>query len=303
MMPQRLERYPDAPLPRTLPVAVAQPPLLRNAFSVDVEDYFQVGAFENAIDRRDWDRLQPRVAVNTRRLLALCDRHGVRGTFFVLGWVAERWPSLVREIHQAGHELATHGQDHRRVTTLTREQFRADVRRSKATIEQLVGTAVIGYRAPSYSIVRATLWAMDVLVEEGFRYDSSIFPIHHDHYGIPDFPRHPAPLRGTNGTTLYEFPISTVRVAGINLPFVGGGYLRHFPLAFVRWGMHRLNDGERRPAMLYVHPWELDPGQPRQAVGLLTRIRHYRNLDSCAARLAALFGEFRFTTVREVLGL
>jgi polysaccharide deacetylase family protein (PEP-CTERM system associated) len=274
-----------------------------NAFSVDVEDYFQVGAFEKAIPRDAWDRLEPRVERNTRRLLDLCSRHEVTGTFFVLGWVAERWPQLVRDIRAAGHELGTHGQDHRRVTTLTPREFREDVRRSKRTIEDAAGVEVIGYRAPSYSIVRETLWAMDVLAEEGFRYDSSIFPIHHDRYGIPDFPRFPRPVRGHNGTALHEFPISTVRLAGINLPFVGGGYLRHFPLSFIRWGMRRLNDVERRPAILYVHPWEIDPEQPRQDVRLLTRLRHYRNLERTEERLARLFSEYSFTTIREVLGL
>lgn len=273
-----------------------------NAFSVDVEDYFQVGAFEKACPRERWGQFEPRVERNTRRLLDLCAKHGVRGTFFTLGWVAERWPDLVRDILAAGHELGTHGQDHRRVTTMTPAEFREDVRRSKRTIEEVAGAEVIGYRAPSYSIVRETLWAMDVLLEEGFRYDSSIFPIHHDRYGIPDFPRFPRPVRGANGCLL-EFPISTVRLAGINLPFVGGGYLRHFPLGFIRWGMRRLNGFERRPAIVYIHPWEIDPDQPVQPVRWLTRLRHYRNLGRTEERLARLFSEHHFTSCREVLGL
>jgi polysaccharide deacetylase family protein (PEP-CTERM system associated) len=274
-----------------------------NAFSVDVEDYFQVGAFERFVSRQEWNRLEPRVERNTRRLLELCAKHEVKGTFFVLGWVAERWPELVRDIQSAGHELGTHGQDHRRVTTLNPRQFREDVRRSKATIEDVAGAEVIGYRAPNYSIVRETLWAMDVLLEEGFRYDSSVFPIRHDRYGIPDFSRFPRPVRGNNGTALHEFPISTVRFAGMNLPFVGGGYLRHFPMAFIHWGMRRLNGFERRPAILYIHPWEIDPEQPRFAVPWATRFRHYHNLHQTEERLAELFGAYRFTTVREVLGL
>jgi polysaccharide deacetylase family protein (PEP-CTERM system associated) len=274
-----------------------------NAFSVDVEDYFQVGAFEQAIPRDSWGGFEPRVERNTRRLMELCEEHGVKGTWFVLGWVAERWPGLVREIRDAGHELGTHGQDHRRVTTLTPDEFRADIRRSKQTIEEVAGVEVIGYRAPNYSIVRETMWAMDILAEEGFRYDSSIFPIRHDYYGIPDFPRFPRPVRGHNGTALHEFPISTVRIAGMNLPFVGGGYLRHFPLPFIRWGMNHLNEVERRPAVVYIHPWELDPGQPVQDVGRLKRLRHYRNLDRTEERLARLFSEYTFTTCREVLGL
>ena len=274
-----------------------------NAFSVDVEDYFHVVSFERAIRRDDWPRLPQRVERNTRRLLELCARHGVTGTFFVLGWVAERWPDLVRDIGAAGHELGTHGQDHRRVTTLTPEEFRQDVRRSKRTVEDVAGAEVIGYRAPNYSIVRETMWAIDVLMEEGFRYDSSIFPIRHDRYGIPDFPRFPNAVAGNNGSALHEFPISTVRLAGINVPFVGGGYLRHFPLAFARWGIRHLNHVERRPAIVYIHPWEIDPDQPRQAVDLLTRLRHYRGLGRTEERLAALFSEFRFTSCREVLGL
>ena len=274
-----------------------------NAFSVDVEDYFQVASFEDSIPRDAWDRLEPRVERNTRRLLEMCDEHRVKGTFFVLGWVAERWPQLVRDIRDAGHELGTHGQDHRRVTTLTPREFRDDIRRSKQTIEDIAGVEVIGYRAPSYSIVRETLWAVDVLAEEGFRYDSSIFPIRHDRYGIPDFPRFPRPLRGHNGTALHEVPISTVRFAGMNLPFVGGGYLRHFPFAFIRWGMERLNGFERRPAILYIHPWEIDPDQPRQPARWLTRVRHYRNLDRTEERLTRLFSNYSFTTIREVLGL
>lgn len=274
-----------------------------NAFSVDVEDYFQVGAFEKACPRDRWDGYEPRVEGNTRRLLDLCARHDVKGTFFVLGWVAERWPELVRDIRDAGHELGTHGQDHRRVTTLTRDEFREDIRRSKRIIEDASGVEVIGYRAPNYSIVRETMWAMDILLEEGFRYDSSVFPIHHDYYGIPEFPRFPRPVRGTNGSALHEFPISTVRLAGMNLPFVGGGYLRHFPMSFIRWGMERLNHGERRPAIVYIHPWELDPEQPVQPVRWLTRLRHYRNLDRTEDRLAKLFSEYHFTTCREVLGL
>jgi polysaccharide deacetylase family protein (PEP-CTERM system associated) len=183
---------------------------------------------------------------------------------------------------------------------MTPDEFREDVRRSKRTIEDAAGVEVIGYRAPSYSIVRETMWAVDVLIEEGFRYDSSIFPIHHDRYGIPDFPRFPRPLRGGG---LQEFPISTIRVGRTNLPFVGGGYLRHFPMAFIRWGMRWLNQRERRPAVIYVHPWEIDPGQPVQPVGALTRLRHYRNLGLTEGRLARLFSEYSFTTCREILAL
>lgn len=194
-----------------------------NAMSVDVEDYFHVSAFESVISRPEWDGLEPRVQSNTRRLLRLFGSRNVKSTFFVLGWVAERWPDLIREIRDAGHELASHGFDHKRVTTLTPEEFRQDVRTSKKIIEDIAGEPVIGYRAPSYSIVRENLWALDILSEEGFAYDSSIFPIRHDRYGIPDHPRFPSQKRGKAGVPLHEFPISTVRVLGINLPFVGGG--------------------------------------------------------------------------------
>lgn len=274
-----------------------------NAFSVDVEDFFQVGAFEGVIDRRDWDRFAPRVESNTRRLLELCARHRVRGTMFVLGWVAERWPGLVRDMRSAGHEVAVHGYDHRRITSQAPDEFRADVRTAKRIVEDVLGEEVIGYRAPNYSLVEETMWAADVLLEEGYRYDSSIFPIRHNRYGIPGAPRFPWVLRQSADARLVEFPISTVRLAGCNLPFVGGAYLRHLPLPFVVWGMRRLNRREGRPAVVYIHPWELDPEQPRQPVGWLTRLRHYRNLERTEDRLRVLFEGFRFTTMREVLGL
>ena len=272
-----------------------------NAFTVDVEDFFQVSAFEGVIDRADWDTFERRVERNTRRLLELLDRFGVRSTMFVLGWVAEKSPELVREIHRGGHELAIHGYDHRRVTELTPDEFRRDVRAAKELLEEIAGVEVVGYRAPTYSIVRETMWATQILLEEGFRYDSSIFPIRHDRYGIPDAPRFPWVIASHNGSSLVEFPISTVRLLGMNLPFVGGGYLRLLPPGYIRWGMRRLNRRERRPAIVYVHPWEIDPEQPRQPVGWLTRIRHYANLGRTEARLTDLLERFRFGTVREVL--
>jgi polysaccharide deacetylase family protein (PEP-CTERM system associated) len=275
----------------------------RNVFSVDVEDYFQVGAFEGCIRRESWDTFERRVEANTQRLLELCADHGVRGTFFVLGWVAERCPALVRAIGAAGHELATHGHDHRRVTEMAPEEFRQDVRRAKRAVEDAGGCVVIGYRAPNYSMVRDTLWAMDVLLEEGFAYDSSIFPTRHRRYGIPSYPRFAWAVRGRGRELLLELPISTVRLGGLALPFLGGAYLRHFPLAYVRWGLRRVNRTEGRPAVLYTHPWEIDPEQPRQRTSLRNRVRHYRNLHVTRDRLACLFREFRFTTAREVLGL
>lgn len=279
-----------------------EPPIL-NAFSVDVEDYFQVAAFEGSVSRSDWSQFEPRVVGNTRRLLGLLERFSAKGTFFTLGWVAERWPGLIREVHEAGHELAIHGYDHRSITSLSPEEFRADIRLSKQRVEDAAGAEVIGYRAPNYSIVKSTLWAADILLEEGFRYDSSVFPIVHDRYGIPDAPRFPWVLRQRDEARLIEFPISTVRILGANLPFVGGGYLRHFPMRFILWGMRHVNRVERRPTVVYIHPWEIDPGQPRIQAPRRTQLRHYRNLGKTEARLSALLSEFRFGTLREVLGL
>lgn len=275
---------------------------VRHAFSVDVEEYFHVHAFDDFIDRAEWDGLESRVVESTDRVLDLLDRHGTFGTFFTLGWVAERQPDLIRRIVAAGHEMALHGYDHRSVRSLTPDEFRDDIRRSRDILEDIGGEPVVGYRAPSYSIVRETLWALDILLEEGFLYDSSIFPIRHDRYGIPDSPRFP--WRHENGeASLWEFPASTVRLAGTNVPFVGGGYLRLLPWSFIRWGMRRLEGGEGRPAMLYTHPWELDPEQPRVEVGTLTRWRHYGGLRKTESRIDRLLSEFRFGTVREVLGL
>lgn len=287
----------------TIPSAKAAGEAVVNAMSVDVEDYFQVGLFEKVIARDRWDGFELRVERNTLALLELFESHDVRATFFVLGWVAERCRDLVGSIVASGHELAAHGYDHRRVTSQTPDEFRADVRRTKQILEEATGVEVIGYRAPSYSIVRETLWALDILAEEGFRYDSSIFPIAHDYYGIPDAPRFPWQIESTNGSGLHEFPISTVRLAGRNLPFVGGGYLRHFPSAWTHWGMRRVNHQEGKPVVVYIHPWEIDPEQPRQNVRLSTRIRHYRNLGSVKHKLARLFEGFSFAPVREILGV
>jgi polysaccharide deacetylase family protein (PEP-CTERM system associated) len=273
-----------------------------SAFSVDVEDYFHVEAFRGIVDPRDWESMEQRVEPNTRRLLEMLDAFGVHGTFFVLGWVAERRPGLVADIHAAGHEVAIHGYDHRPITTMDPDGFREDLRRAKGVVEDVTGEAVLGYRAPTYSVVRDTMWALDVMAEEGLRYDSSIFPIVHDRYGVPDASRHPWVER-RDGRELVEFPISTVRVFGRNLPFIGGGYLRLLPMPWVRWGTRAVTGRERRPAMLYVHPWEIDPDQPVLDVGRLTRLRHYGRLAGVEGRLRELLGSFRFDTVRSVLGM
>jgi polysaccharide deacetylase family protein (PEP-CTERM system associated) len=271
-----------------------------NAMTIDVEDYFQVSAFDAVVRREAWGDFPSRVVGNTERLLSIFDTHRVSATFFVLGWVAERFPSLVTAIARAGHELASHGYGHRLVYDQTPEAFRDDVRRAKSIIEDLSGQPVSGYRAPSYSITRRSLWALDVLVEEGYRYDASIFPIRHDRYGIPDAPRHPHALARPAGP-LTEAPPSTVRLGSMNLPVAGGGYFRLLPYRWTRWGIARINRRERQPAVFYLHPWEIDPAQPRLQAGALSRFRHYRNLDKTESRLRRLLGDFEFTTLARVL--
>jgi polysaccharide deacetylase family protein (PEP-CTERM system associated) len=270
-----------------------------NAMTVDVEDYFQVSAFASVVSRDRWPDYENRVAANTDRLLALFAEHGVHATFFVLGWVADREPLLVRRIAAAGHEIASHGYSHSLVYEQTRAEFRDDVRRSKATLETVCGRPVLGYRAPSFSITNKSLWALDVLVEEGFAWDASIFPIRHDRYGIPSAPRHPHLVR--NG--LFEIPASTARVVGVNLPVGGGGYFRLLPYAWTRWGIRRVNAAERKPVVFYLHPWEIDPEQPRLAAPWLSRFRHYRNLRRTETRLRQLLSEFRFDSVASAIAV
>jgi polysaccharide deacetylase family protein (PEP-CTERM system associated) len=271
-----------------------------NAMSVDVEDYFQVSAFEGVVARADWDRMESRVEHNTHRLLDLFDEYGVRSTFFTLGWVAERYPGLVTAIAARGHEIASHGYEHRLIYDQTPGAFREDVRRAKGVLENTSGQRVAGYRAPSYSVTTASLWALDVLAEEGYAYDSSIFPIRHDRYGIPSSPRHPHAVKVSRGA-LVEAPASTVRVGSTNLPVAGGGYFRILPYWWTRWGIARLNAVERRPAIFYLHPWEIDPEQPRMPARGLSRFRHYRNLEQTEPRLRRLLSDFRFDTVASLL--
>jgi len=271
-----------------------------NALSVDVEDYFQVSAFDRVVSRDTWAGFESRVAANTRRLLDLFDESGVKGTFFTLGWIAAHHGELVREIAARGHEIASHGYNHQLIYMLTPRQFREDVHAAKAALEDASGQPVIGFRAPSFSIVSNSLWALDILIEEGYRYDTSIFPIHHDRYGIPDAPRHIHTITREAGT-LIEMPASTVRVGSMNLPVAGGGYFRLLPYAFTRWGIRRVNVADGVPAMFYMHPWEIDPDQPRIAAGAATRVRHYGGLHRTAARLRRLVTDFRFDTVASVL--
>jgi len=275
-----------------------------NALTIDVEDYFQVTAFERAIERASWDTLPLRVIGNTRRILDLLDRHGLKGTFFILGWVAERAPDLVREIARRGHEVACHGYGHELVYRIGPAAFREDIRRAKAILEGICGTAVWGYRAPSYSVTGRSLWALEILVEEGFRFDSSIFPVVHDTYGIPDAGRFPH-LIDTAAGPLVEFPLTTLPIRlgfkEFRLPIAGGGYLRLLPVGVVRRGMAAVNRREREPAVLYFHPWEIDPDQPRIAAGFRSRFRHYQNLDRMEGKLIHLFENLKFAPMREVL--
>lgn len=272
-----------------------------NAMSVDVEDYFHVAALSDAISRDDWDSMNARVDANTRRLLDLFDRSNTNATFFVLGWVAERHPALVKEIRDRGHEVACHGFSHKLVYQQTPAEFREETRKSKAILEDLTGQPVEGYRAASYSITPQSLWALDILCEEGFVYDSSIFPVRHDLYGMPGAERFPHMLRAPNGAEIAEFPPSTARLFGQNLPAAGGGYFRLYPYPLSRWLIRRVNETERQPTVFYLHPWEVDPEQPKVDVGWRSRFRHYNNLGKCEARLGRLLEDFRFGTVKSVL--
>jgi len=270
-----------------------------NAITIDVEDYYHVSAFETVVNRSEWDDFESRVERNTHRLLDVLDHHKTKGTFFVLGWVAERHPALVREIDARGHEVASHGYTHQRVYTQTPETFREETRASKKLLEDTTGKAVAGYRAASYSITAKSLWALDILIEEGFSYDSSIFPVMHDRYGIPDGERFSHVIKRTSGEIL-EFPLSTVRFGTTNLPVGGGGYLRLFPYAITKWAIGRLNVKEKQPAIVYLHPWEVDPRQPRIAGSLLSKFRHYVNLGKTEQTVKNLLRDFKFAPMCEL---
>ncbi|MBB3223811.1 XrtA system polysaccharide deacetylase [Pseudoduganella umbonata] len=266
---------------------------LRNAMTIDVEDYFQVSAFADHIARDSWPTRECRVEANIERILAILEEGGARGTFFTLGWIAERYPAMVRRIVAGGHELASHGYGHLRASDQTREQFLDDVARSKAILEDIGGVPVQGYRAPSFSIGPANLWALEVLQEAGYRYSSSIYPIAHDHYGMPDAPRFAFYPNGVDG--LLEVPITTVRLMERNLPAGGGGYFRLLPYALSRRLMRRVNHKDGQPAIFYFHPWEIDPGQPRiGGVGAKSRFRHYVNLERMDRRIRALTRDFKW---------
>jgi polysaccharide deacetylase family protein (PEP-CTERM system associated) len=272
-----------------------------NALTIDVEDYFHVAAFARQIDPKMWDSYPLRVEKNTDRILDLLGQRGVRATFFILGWVAERCPDLVKRIDALGHEIGCHGYAHQAIYDGSYEDFKRDLGRAKFVIENITGRALKSYRAPSFSIISRTMWAFGVLAEEGFEYDSSIFPIAHDLYGIPAAPRFPYAKALDAEHTIKEFPPSTLRFCGMNLPIGGGGYLRLLPYRCTASAIRRLNESEKQPAMIYFHPWEIDPDQPVIPAPWRSRFRHYQNLDSTEKKITRLLNDFSFSTMEEVL--
>ncbi len=271
--------------------------MTKNVVSVDVEDYFHAEVFSGVVDRSRWDSYASRVEGNTRRLLELLGDLNLHGTFFVLGWVAERFPGLVREIAAGGHELACHSYWHRLIYKLDRAEFREDTRRAKNVIEQAAGQPVYGYRAPTYSVIDRSVWALEILAELGFTYDSSIYPIRHDRYGMPGAPRSPFRFQTPSGP-MTEFPITTFRLAGHNMPVGGGGYLRLLPRLYTRMGLKRVQK-EGVPIVIYIHPWEVDPEQPTLPVSLKSRLRHYTNLSRTFDRFQSVLQAGKYTSFRE----
>lgn len=271
-----------------------------NALTVDVEDYYHVSAFESVVRPDAWCQYESRLEKNTQRILDMFDEYGTKATFFVLGCVGERHPELVQAIHKHGHEVASHGYSHRRIYTQTPAQFREETRKAKRIVEDIVGQSIIGYRAASYSITSESLWALDILAEEGFNYDSSIFPVRHDLYGIPSHCRFFSVLDRKRSGSIAEIPLSTLRVFNVNVPVGGGGYLRIFPYALTHFALRRLNRIEHQPGVVYFHPWEIDPDQPRIQCGWKSRVRHYTNLNTMEAKVRKLLANFTFGPIREV---
>ena len=272
-----------------------------NAMTVDVEDYFQVSAFEGTIQKSDWSNQQIRVERNVARILELFDQSKVKATFFTLAWVAKRFPQTIRDIVAAGHELASHGMDHTRVTNQTRPEFEVDSQQSKTILEDISGVPVIGYRAASYSIVRDNLWALEALKQAGYKYSSSIYPIKHDLYGVPDAPRFPFRL---NDNSVVEIPVTTVRIFNRNFPSGGGGFFRLLPYPISRWALKRVNKLDSASGMFYFHPWEIDPDQPRvNGASLKSRFRHYLNLEKTEHRLTRLLNDFEWGRMDKVFGV
>ncbi|MCG7900936.1 polysaccharide deacetylase [Candidatus Thiodiazotropha endoloripes] len=272
-----------------------------NAITVDVEDYYQVSAFNKQITKAEWESYESRVYDNTHRILKIFDDSNIKGTFFVLGWVAERNKKLINEISELGHEVACHGYSHDLVYNQTPETFLEETKQSKAIIEDIIGRPIKGYRAASYSITEKSLWALDILTECGFSYDSSIFPIMHDRYGIPGAKTMPHRLKTEKGNEIIEFPLSTVGVAKRRLPVSGGGYFRLFPYWLSKAGLNRVNRNDQMPFIFYMHPWEIDEGQPKIKSSRLSEFRHYNNIDKFESRLLKLIRDFEFSTVSDVL--
>lgn len=272
--------------------------IAKHCLSFDVEEHFQVSAFESPMRRRHWDQFESRVQLNTEKLLELLAKKGVQATFFILGWVAERYPSLVHQIASAGHEVASHGYAHELITSQTPVVFREDIRKAKAILESILSKPVLGYRAPSFSITKDTMWATQVLVEEGYIYDSSIFPVVHDRYGVPSANPELHQLSTASGL-LWEVPPSTVKCLGVRLPVAGGGYFRLYPYPVLRALLRKL-EGEGAPLVMYMHPWEFDPDQPRMEGSMVSRMRHYLNLDKTEGRMRALLEDFSFAPIRQV---
>jgi polysaccharide deacetylase family protein (PEP-CTERM system associated) len=271
-----------------------------NYLTVDVEDYFMVSAFSDVIRLHQWGNFESRIKNNTLRVLDIIDKYSIKATFFILGWVAERYPGIVKEIDRRGHEVACHSYCHRLVYNMTPEEFSEDTRKAKTIIEDIVGKNISGYRAPSYSITESSIWALKILTEEGFKYDSSIFPIRHDRYGFPEYSRFPRMEEtGVDGKIL-EIPLSTIKIVGENLPIGGGGYLRMYPLWFTHYAIRKLNEKENRSAIVYIHPWELDPDQPRLRGSKLSMFRHYINLEKTEIRLESLLGAFKFGSIGDI---
>jgi polysaccharide deacetylase family protein (PEP-CTERM system associated) len=274
--------------------------LMNNVLTIDLEDYYHVSAFADQVDVEHWDTFKSRIENNTARLLRLLESGGQKATFFVLGWVAQKYPGLVREIARCGHEIASHSYKHRLVYTMTQQEFYEDTLQAKKLLEDASGTPVRGYRAPSFSITRNSLWAFQILAELGFTYDSSVFPIRHPNYGMPQAPRFPFTIQTASGPIL-EFPLPTLQMGSMRVPFAGGAYFRLLPYWYTRWAIQFLNTNENRPACIYLHPWELDSEQPRMSGSLSAQFRHYLGLRSLAAKFRRLLNDFDFQSLETVI--
>lgn len=270
-----------------------------NAITIDLEDYYQVTAFDHIIDKCNWETMESRVQQNLEKVLSILDEYKIKATFFALGWIAERHPISIRTIFNEGHEVASHGYNHEIINHLSKESFKEDITKTKKILEDITGCKVKGYRAPTFSINNSSFWALNILCQQGYSYDSSIFPIIHDRYGMPHAKRFPHIIK-LSGVGIKEFPPSTIKFFHWNFPIAGGGYLRLLPIKFIEWGIKRINEIEKQPAIIYIHPWEFDPAQPRIPTSRLSRFRHYVNLDSTENKLRHLIKNFKFTTLSKL---